>query len=186
MRMLALDFAIVANPSRIMLGGGDTDTVITPERFVVHFGPQKQRLPSRYFRRLSPRMMSALLERAAIDAIAGPVVIGLPASTVPKMTGVFPEWSYEAKLVWVVAEADVVKVIVRKSPERWTVPFVQAVPKEGPLALGELPEWAPSEVYLEFVASLPCPRCGTPATRYRQIRDALVCLECGRSFEHTG
>ena len=183
-RRLRLD-GTASKMLRIMLGR-DTDTVITPERFVVHFGPQKQRLPFRYFRRLAPRMMSELLERGAVHTVGGPVVIGLPSSSVPKVPGAFPEWSYEPKLVWVVPGADVVKVIVRKSPERWTVPVVQPIPVEGPLALRELPEWAPREVYREFVLALPCPRCCAPATRYREIRDALVCLKCGRSFEHAG
>jgi hypothetical protein len=170
---------------RIMFGGRDTDAVITPERFVVHFGTQKQRLPSRYFRRLAPRMMSYLLERASIEAVTGPVVIGLPARHVPDAAGAFAEWWHEAKLVWVVPGAEVVKVIVRKGPERWARSFVQPVPNEGPLVVRELPDWAPSEVYTELETALACPRCGVGSTRYRVIRTALVCLRCSRSFEHT-
>jgi hypothetical protein len=48
-RRLRLDGAS-SKMLRLILGG-NTDTVITPERFVVHFGAQKQRLPSRYYRR---------------------------------------------------------------------------------------------------------------------------------------
>jgi len=181
-RRLRLDGA-ASKMLRIMLGG-DTDTVITPERFVVHFGPQKQRRPCCYFRRLAPRMMSGLLECGAVHTVVDPVVIGLPASSVPKVPGAFPEWPYEPKLVWVVPGADVVKVIVRKSPERWAVPVIQPIPVEGPLALRELPEWAPTQGYREFISTLPCPRCGAAGTRYREIRDALVCLTCGRSFDY--
>ncbi|MBS2018007.1 MAG: hypothetical protein JST00_34340 [Deltaproteobacteria bacterium] len=185
-RRLGLDGAS-SKMLRIILGGGDTDTVITPERFVVHFGPRRQRVPSRYSLRLAPRMMSELLARAAIEAVEGPVVVGLPAGTVPKTTGAFPEWSYDARLIRVVPGTDAVKVIVRGSPEQWTRPLVQPVPKEGILEPRELPEWAPSEVaYTELATDLSCPRCGTAARRYRQIRGALVCLSCGRSLQHGG
>ena len=167
---------------RLILGGADTDTVITPERFVVHFGPQKQRLPSRYFRHLAPRVMSELLERAALDAVSGPVVIGLPGGDVP-MVSDFPRWSYESKLLWIVAAGDVVRLSVRRSREAWREPFAQAVPPEGPLALLELPEWTPTPpAYREFAMPLTCTRCGLESTHYRRLRDALVCLRCGRSF----
>jgi hypothetical protein len=183
-RRLGLDGAS-SKMLRIVLGGRDTDTVITPETFVVQFGPKKQRLPSRYFRRLSPRMMSELLGRASINAVEGPLVVGLPAGNVPKAIGAFPEWSYDAKLVWIVPGADAVRVMVRKSSERWRQPFAQPIPTEGAFVLRELPEWAPAEiVFRDFAAPFPCPRCGTSASRYREIRGAFVCLHCGRSFEH--
>src|SRR5262249_4641525 len=83
---------------RTILGGAsDTETVITPDRCSVHFGRQKQRLPSSY-RRLAPRVVSELLERAAIQAVRDPMVIGLPHEAVP-MVSDFPSWSYEARLV---------------------------------------------------------------------------------------
>jgi hypothetical protein len=115
-----------------------------------------------------------------------PLVIGLPAGEVSRMPGAFPQWSYEPKLVWIVPADESVKIIVRASPERWQVPFVQAVPADGPLVLRELPDWAPPErVYKEFATPVPCINCGTASTRYRAIRGALVCTKCRRSFDHT-
>ena len=60
------------------------------------------------------------------------------------------------------------------------------VAADGPLALKELPEWAPSEVvYKDFATPFSCVRCGGASTRYRAIQDALVCTKCRRSFDHT-
>jgi hypothetical protein len=170
---------------RVVLGAREADASITPERFIIHFGAQKQRSPSSYYRRLAPGVVSEILERASIDSVAGPLVIGLPAGEVPSM-GTFFEWAYGPKLVWIVPAERSVKVVVRASPERWRAPFTRPVPGEGPLALRELPEWAPKEpAYRDFAPPLSCPRCGAPSTRYRSLEDALVCGACGRSFEHS-
>jgi hypothetical protein len=161
----------------------ETDGVANPEHFGIHFGPRKRRRPSTYFPRTSPRIVSEILTRGSVAAISVPVVIGLPAGTIPATADLYDAWSYEAKLVWIVPGADLVKIIVRPCPEPLTVafPFVQPIPSEGPLALREMPLLVPE--YQELTAATPCPHCGTPATRYRKVGGALICLACHLSFE---
>jgi hypothetical protein len=48
---------------RVLLSG-DTDAEITSAQFTVHFGPQRRRKPSTYFRRLAASALSELLARA--------------------------------------------------------------------------------------------------------------------------
>jgi hypothetical protein len=158
-----------------------TDAVVTPDVFGVHFGPQKRRRPFSYFRSLAPAVVSELLDRAALESVAEPLIIGLPAGDVARVPG-YPAWSFDAKLVWIVPAAEV-KIVVRHSPERWSAPFVRPIPTDGPLALRELPDWALQVEHRNFERPLECPRCGTQSSCYRQAGNALVCQRCGRSFE---
>jgi hypothetical protein len=108
-----------------------TIAIITSEKFVGYSERSRQRI----IRRVSPRAISALLERAKIDVpVERPLVIGLPEDIVVCTDG-FPEWSYKSKLVWLVPGEDAVKIAVRDSVERWVVAFHQDVPLDGPLAL---------------------------------------------------
>lgn len=168
-----------------ILFGGSNDGVVTSEGFAIHFGPQKQRRPNTYFLQTVPPIASELLDRASIASVREPLVIGLPPGKVAKTDG-FPAWPYEAKVVWVVPGDGAVKLAVRPSPERWHAPFVHTIPPSGPLALHELPEWAPQVEYKQLGEPLVCPTCAVASSRYRQIRGALVCGSCGRSFEHAG
>ena len=74
-----------------------------------------------------------------------------------------------------------VKIVVRTSLEPHEAPFVSGIPTEGPLALRELPLYAPT--YRDSRTPIVCPRCGAAATRHRALTSALVCPHCARSFE---
>jgi hypothetical protein len=171
---------------RVVLSQGSVDAQITLARFIVDFGKQKRRHPFCCERRLAPPVVSELLTRAAVESVREPLVIGLPAGTVQEISRRYPAWDYDPKLVWIVPTDANIKVIVRNSPERSALPFVDVVPNEGALALRELPEWSPPTPaqlrYEEFAGGLSCPNCGTTATRYRSISNALVCGSCRRSF----
>jgi hypothetical protein len=123
----------------LLLSHGSTDALITIERFVVHYGPQKRRSPSRYYRRLGPSVVSELLERAALKSVLNPVVLGLPAGELPRTA--FS--SYQSRLIWIVPAKESVRIIVRPSPEPSQTLFVLPAPDAGPLALRELPAFAP-------------------------------------------
>ncbi|HVH42670.1 MAG TPA: hypothetical protein VM925_10010 [Labilithrix sp.] len=171
---------------QMLLTGSAADALVTADVFAVHLGPQKQRRPNVYFRRLAPAVASELLDRGSVASVTSPVVIGLPAGEVA-MTHGFPAWSYDAKLVCIVPTDSVLRIIVRASPERWQVPFVRPVPPDGPLALPpELPDWVPTQVeHRVFANGLACPCCGVESSRYREVREALVCELCCRSFDYS-
>jgi hypothetical protein len=163
---------------RLILGG-DHDLEITRARFAVHLESTRSRYPQEYFRRLSPPVVSFFLERVGVASVPRPLVFGLPAGKVGPPDDA-AEWSYPGKRVWIVP-GDAVKVVVRTSPEPHEAPFVSGIPTEGPLALRELPLYAPT--YRDSRTPIVCPRCGAAATRHRALTSALVCPHCARSFE---
>ncbi|OJY31053.1 MAG: hypothetical protein BGO98_45020 [Myxococcales bacterium 68-20] len=168
---------------RIMVEGPASDALVTPDVVAVHVGPRRRRRPLRYSCRLVTAVASELLDRSSVRSLSSPLIVGLPAGDVARIDS-FPSWSYDAKLVWIAPADAAVKIVVRTSPERWRAPFSQPVPSDGPLALGELPPWEPRVEHLELENALACPTCSVESSRYRQLREALVCDRCGRSFDY--
>lgn len=164
---------------RLILGG-DHDLEVTRARFAVHLQSTRSPYPQEYLRRTAPAIVSFLLARAEVPAVPRPLVFALRGGQVRSPEGT-AEWGYPAKRVWIVPGAEVVKVLVRTSPEPNEVPFVSGIPTEGPLAWRELPLYEPT--YRDSRAPIVCPRCGASATRHRVLRSALVCPHCARSFE---
>jgi hypothetical protein len=170
-----------------------TDVEITDRAFVVHFSPQRKRVPSSYYRSSAPPVVSELMTRANLRMVTGSVVVGLPAGHVPAVRGnvlpeltepPFPAWSYGPKLVWIAHDTDTVRLVVHPSAEPWRRPWSLETPDEGALALPpELPFWTPeAPAFALFGEPMACPQCRSTSSRYRQIDERLICPHCGSSF----
>jgi len=166
---------------RIVLGTGNTDMLSDRARFVVEIHERRRR-PLQDFRRLAPAVVSELLIRTSMDAVFEPTVVGMPAGTVPA-TLENGGWSYPNKLVWFVPTTTSLKVIVRDATYANLIAATSPIPLDGPLALRELPSWAPPiPVYRDFDPPFVCPNCRLACTRFRELGGALICSGCGRSF----
>lgn len=168
---------------RLMFEACGTDTTISQHTFSVHYGFQRGRSASGYYRRLAPPAVSAILSKAAVTSVIERCVLGIPGESVP-VAGDFPEWEHKAKLVWVLPDEHQVRVLVRNAIEPLGAPFRRDVPASGSLAIPE-PATAPLRAcpaYVEFSDPRTCPRCEHASVRYRQVAGALICLRCSRSF----
>lgn len=167
----------------ILLGDG-RDATITRDEFVVHFGPMKRRRPLGYYRRFGPGVLSYILERGGVSNVSAPIVIGLPATDLPRLSKGGGPGHRGPLTVWVVRTTRSVRVVVRAAIKEWRAAYSGPIPPSGLLALPDPPEeWRPAEkVWIDLSEPLECARCGASGSRYRQLPDALICLSCGCSF----
>jgi hypothetical protein len=168
------------------------DAEITETSFDVYFDMRRSKRPSPYVPSLAFPVVSELMTRADVGAILRPIVLGLPAGSVPPASygaapdfespPPYPGWSYGHKLVWIVPGTEMVRLVVRPWAQGGDRPWSQEPPADGPLALPpELPHWAPE--FLSLDAAVACLHCGSPAARYQRLAGAwVVCSRCGRPF----
>jgi hypothetical protein len=84
---------------------------------------------------------------------------------------------------WFLPGDDALRILLRRRADLPSAPL--PVPMDDPFAVAEpLLAWSPHVPrFRDEVSPRECPHCQQSATRFRDLRGALVCLGCGRSFE---
>ena len=156
-----------------------TDVIVAQDRFEMQWVTHPRRRPHRYFPRLAPGTVFELMRRLGVDRIEEPVVGVVQRSP--------DDWLGERfgpVAVWVVPGSAEIRVFFRAIPNDDHAP-TRPIPEEGPWALPEpAPEWQPPrKTFLVNEARWSCPHCGAVPERFRELSSALICPECGRSFD---
>jgi hypothetical protein len=128
--------------------------------------------------------LSDVLQRASAPAVTEALVIGLPSGIVG-IAEDFPAWSFDPKLVWIVPDTDSVKLMIRADVlGRQTRQTVRATALSSGCAAAIAARQVDAHLtrHVDFHAPLTCPWFGGSSTRYREVRDGLICPRCARSF----
>lgn len=147
------------------------DAVVSNQGFQVQFHGGRRLVT--YYSFVAPTLVCHLLRWAGAVLPCGELRAAPVRAEVPKLR-LAPELRTDGKhLLWFRDGGEVIRFALRRDSEElrsaaWPPPVTPFKPSE--------------PVYLDLNPPRPCPHCGVALLRVRDLGDAMICHECGRSF----
>lgn len=161
--------------------GSECDVQIATSLFAMSWIPAVRRR-TEWYPRLAPAFVSDLMSAMGVKEILEPTVGVLEPGSLLRARS----FQRTRCAAWIIPNFDDVEIRLRAiAADAHTDPI--PIPAEG---VWQLPTQAPPyrhvpvpKRYIANDARRACPHCSTVPARYREISDAWICEECGRSFK---
>jgi hypothetical protein len=148
----------------IILSPSAADMAVEPSGVTVDFGFVRR--PFQYWPKLGPPALYAICQ-GHLQSLPARFLLRTEAINCIRLGR-----SHSDRWIWLFRE-----------PARILLFSREARVEEQPAEPAALQHWvAADRVFAIFEQPVSCARCGTPATRFRALSDALICSTCGRSW----